>query len=139
MTTERIIIVGGPRAGKSSMARAFRAQGIPTYCGDPRSKVKDVEPDVTYLPENIPMSGDDGAAQWVVDNWMTRPGPWLIEGWITARALRRWDRAWNPCDRILVMRAPVVEQTPGQAALTKAVATVWRQIALRFRDITEYL
>lgn len=138
MRGERIVIVGGPRSGKSSLAREFRAAGLPTFCGDPRSKVKEPEHGVTYLPEGLPMSGDDGAAQWIVDHWMTRPGPWVLEGWIMARALRRWRRAWPPCERIIVMRSPVVEQTPGQLALTKAVATVWRSIALRFQAITEY-
>lgn len=141
MTTERIVIVGGCRLGKSTLARSL---GLPIHCADPASKVKDWEPGVAYLPEGLPMSGDDGAAQWVADNWFCAPGPWVVEGWLTARALRRWlikgadtDYLPHPCDRIIVLtNEPWVELKPGQAALNKAVQTVWNEIALEFENIT---
>ena len=86
----RTIIIGPCRSGKSSLARELRSVGIPTFCGDPKSEAKDVEDDVTYLPEGLPISGKDGAAQWIADNWFTMPGPWCCESWVMARALRRW-------------------------------------------------
>jgi hypothetical protein len=155
--TERIIIVGGPRRGKSTMAHELagpwdgRKGAAPIRCGDPLSKVKEPVLGVEYLPEGIPISGDDGAAQWVADNWFVRPGPWVCEGWVMARALRRWlggnaepssnsklDRFSRPADRIIVLSGPAwVESSKGQESMHKAVMTVWCQVAHHFRDITE--
>jgi hypothetical protein len=152
VTKERIVLVGGPRSGKSTLARELRAQHIPTYCGDPLSAVKEPEDLVTYLPEGLPISGDDGAAQWIADNWFTMPGPWCCEGWVMARALRRWlagntrdgigrgSSGMSPCDRIVVFQRQHAHAVtkPGQVAMAKAVATVWAQIAHHFAGITEY-
>lgn len=142
---ERVIIVGGPRRGKSTLAREI-AGPYPSaiYCGDPLSKVKEPQNGVAYLPEGIPISGDDGAAQWVADNWFTLPGPWVCEGWVMARALRRWATgigrtARYPADRIIVLDQPAwVEASKGQEAMHKAVMTVWHGIAHHFHAITEH-
>ncbi len=163
--SERVIIIGGPRRGKSTLAQKLRDSGeqgskAVIRCGDPLSKVKDPLPSVYYLPEGIPISGDDGAAQWVADNWFSQKGPWICEGWVMARALRRWlavpsngvelerlrrrggydvvMRSRTPADRIIVLSGPAwVEASKGQEAMHKAVMTVWSQIAGMFRDITE--
>lgn len=157
---ERIIIVGGPRRGKSTLAnelamgkvqpRGFERPWAPIRCGDPLSKVKEPMPGVEYLPEGIPISGDDGAAQWVADNWFTLPGPWVCEGWVMARALRRWlaneigpdpdgYAHTRPADRIIVLDRPGFGMpSKGQEAMHKAVMTVWNQIAHHFEAITEH-
>lgn len=143
----RTIIIGPCRSGKSSLARELRSVGIPTFCGDPKSEAKDVEDDVTYLPEGLPISGKDGAAQWIADNWFTMPGPWCCESWVMARALRRWLAEHPqgcpgevlPCDEIIVFtkqHAHAVTK-PGQITQAKAVATVWNTIKHHFTDITE--
>jgi hypothetical protein len=152
MTDARIIIVGGPRVGKSTLAfeLAFEYTGIQhhVYCGDPESLVKQPQRGVHYLPEGIPISGDQGAAQWISDNWLTMPGPWVLEGWIMARALRRWLGRFDiggappvmPCDRIIVLHDIHPEARnvlPGHVAMGKAVQTVWRCIAHNFEGIVE--
>jgi hypothetical protein len=164
---QRVIIIGGPRRGKSTLARQLASElavagnqnlFAPVRCGDPLSKVKDPLPGVQYLPEGIPISGDDGAAQWVADNWFSQKGPWICEGWVMARALRRWLASTNmeqvtqrrrggydvrlqapkPADRIIVLSGPAwVDASKGQEAMHRAVMTVWSQIAGYFRDITE--
>lgn len=142
----RIVIVGGPRRGKSTLALAFRKSGIPTFCGDPMSKVKEPEPDVCYLPEDIPFSGDDGAAAWIAGHWFTMPGPWVCEGHVMARALRRWHATMaphgheypvpRPCDRIIVLMGPAVcEATNGQDAMHLGVMTVWGKIRHLFESV----
>jgi hypothetical protein len=133
----RIVIVGGPLHGKSTLAASL---GLPVYCGDPRSTVREPRAGVTYLPEGLPMAGDDGPAQWIVDHWLTRPGPWVVEGWIMARTLRRWvqTRREKPCDRVIVLTTPKVPQTPRQLSITRGVATVWQQVAFPLKAITEY-
>lgn len=137
----RIVIVGGPRRGKSTLARTL---GLPIFCGDPRSKVKDPEDGVTYLPEGLNYAGDSGAAAWVSGNiFLGMPGPWVFEGHVAARALRRmlaggW-KAFGPKDKIIVLAGPArCESTKGQETMHRGVMTVWEEIAHNFKAITEY-
>lgn len=157
---ERIVILGGPRVGKSTLAReiAVRHEGengwhmLPRYCGDPRSKVKEPLIGVTYLPEGIPLAAERGASgvapDWIAENWFTLAGPWVMEGQVMARALRRYmentegsmhgGQAMLPCDRIIVLMEPKVEQSKGQAAMHAGVMAVWIQIEPYYRSIAEY-
>lgn len=125
----RIVVVGGPRSGKSTYARRWRSSGVPTLCGDPLSTVKEPEDGVEYLPEGIPFAGDDGAAAWIVAHWFPRPGPWVAEGHVMARALRRAaDR--RVCDRVVVFDVPHPQAmvTPRQLSMGKGVQTVWETV-----------
>lgn len=139
----RIVIVGGPRRGKSTLARTF---GLPIFCGDPRSKVKDPEDGVTYLPEGLHYAGDSGAAAWISANiFLGAPGPWVFEGHVAARALRRMlAGGWNafgpsPKNKIIVLAGPArCESTKGQETMHRGVMTVWEEIAHNFKAITEY-
>lgn len=131
---QRIVIVGGPRTGKSTLARRLRAEGLPTFCGDPASLAKEIEAGVTYLPEGL---GWSGASAYVAERWLTAPGPWVCEGVVMARALRKF--AGPLPDRIIVIanHCPLVSVLPGQAAMHAGVLTVWREIAVRFAPVVE--
>jgi hypothetical protein len=137
----RTVILGGPGSGKSTLATELSAGAVPVFCGDPASKAKVLVDGVNYLPEGIPFAGDDGAAAWIAGNWFTMPGPWILEGHVMARALRRWARDhYNgvPCDRIIVLTGQHrADPLKGQLAMGKAVATVWAEISWRFATITE--
>lgn len=138
----RVVIIGGPCSGKSSLARQL---GLPTWCSDPISKVRAPQVGVTYLREGLTWSE---ASEHVARNWLTMPGPWCIEGVALARALRKWIDGANwafglalhmPCDRIIVLRHahPDTSPTKEQRAMGKGVFTVWDSIAHHFEDITE--
>jgi hypothetical protein len=138
----RTVIVAGCRIGKSTLARTL---GVPVFCLDPISKAKDVEPDVTYLPDGLDFGSE--STQWALENWIGRPGPWVIEGHSSARLLRKWlstrrdedEGIMFPCDRVIVLtNEPWVDLKPGQVSLNKAVATVWNEIEDYFEPITEY-
>lgn len=134
MTTTRIVIVGGPLRGKSSLAAAY---ALPVFCSDPKSLARNPSAAVTYLPEGLEWSE---ASAYVAETWFAMPGPWVIEGVATARALRKWAETHPtgyPCDRILVLHRPVRGCTIGQEAMAKGVATVWNGIAHRFVDVAE--
>ncbi len=139
---ERIVIVGGPRCGKSTLARELRAHGYPTYCGDPLSKAKEPEDDVTYAPEGLGMGPE--ASRFVADVLFTMPGKWVCEGHIMARALRKWasEREWHcmPCDRIIVLsdHHPLAAVSSAQAAMHRGVMTTWSEVADRFAPIVSY-
>jgi hypothetical protein len=156
----RVVIVGGPRTGKSWLACKLGGDenGAPTRvycgttplrCGDPFSVVKEPIGGVEYLPEGLPFSGDTGAAQWIVDNWFQTQGPWICEGHVMARALRRWLNAPEqygsaddhyPCDKIIVFenQRHDCDLKRGQVAMHTGVLRVWGEIASYFEPIVEY-
>lgn len=88
---------------------------------------------------------EDESTRYIVTAWFTLPGPWICEGWIMARALRKWLSIGAvgdsmPCDRVIVFteQRPEIDLLPGQRALHKAVMTVWNEISDYFEPITEY-
>lgn len=139
----KVILVGPPRAGKSTYARELRAQGIPTYCGDPRSKVKDPEDDVVYLPECFTI-GKNCGDRYIADHWFTMPGPWCCDGVLMVRALRKVledgrIRTLDDCRIVRFQRQYMSAITkPGQVTMAKAIDTVWSQVAGALSHITEY-
>jgi hypothetical protein len=115
--TDRILIIGGPRTGKTTLADAL-AQAM----GAPVSHADDVKR-ATWSDVSEALSG-----------WLGRalPGPWLCEGVALPRALRKWLRAHSapatPADVIYWLSKPVVQRTPGQETMAKGVETVWREV-----------
>jgi leucyl-tRNA synthetase len=60
----------------------------------------------------------------------------VIEGVALVRALRKWlerNAAGKPCDRVIVLRTPKVELTPGQAAMAKGHEKIWREVEPQLR------
>ena len=148
--SERIVVVGGPRCGKSTYAREMRELGYPTFCGDPRSAVKEPEDGVTYLIEGLGFGSK--ASEWIVENWLPMPGPWVLEGHVMARVLRKWlaqalteglgsvGRGGDyPCDRVVLFsrQRQELDLKPGQVSLHEGTMTIWNQIAYDFERITE--
>ena len=129
MSERRIVIVGGPRCGKSTMARRLREEGVPTYCGDPKFTVKDPEAGVIYLPDYLSFTT---SADYVAREWLTKPGPWCCEGVIMARALRKLQRQNQghllKGVEVIYLDFPFVPLTAGQANMSKGITTVWFEI-----------
>jgi len=115
-----ICVTGGPRTGKTTFAeRVEQRTGIPARHSD------------TLIQD---LAWSDASAE--VAKWFDEPGPWLIEGVAVVRALRKWLLAHpegKPCDRVLFLVDPVVEQTPGQKAMAKGCATIWGGIVAELR------
>lgn len=141
-TKKKIVIVGGPRRGKSTLARNLRlADAIPTYCTDPLSLVKDPEPDVTYLPEEYAGKWSE-SSQYVADEWLAKlDGPYCLEGVATARALRKYEQSvdgdpakLSELQVVVLTEARVPGLLQGQESMAKGVDTVWQQIAGSFPD-----
>lgn len=139
--TARIILVGPPRAGKSTYARELRARGIPTYCTDPLSLVKDPEKGVHYLPEGL--SWND-ASKYVVDEWFPMPGPWCIDGVATVRAIRKLFAygKGSLLHGVRIVRFTKQHERAvtknGQRAMAKGIDTVWLEIEPDVAHQTEY-
>jgi hypothetical protein len=111
------------------MARRLRSEGVPTFCGDPKSLVKQPEEDVIYLPEHKSWSD---TPNYVVMEWFSKPGPWCCEGVVMARALRKLkQRGWSDMLKgveVIYLDFPFVPLTPGQAVMSKGIATVWFEV-----------
>lgn len=120
---KRILIVGGPRIGKSTLSLVLQERlGISVL-----HKSHDVE-DLGWSQSS------DAAALW-----FSEP-EWIIEGVQMARALRKWLAA-NPgqpldCDIIYLTNGPlardnagrIIQLKPGQVSMTKGVKTVFEEI-----------
>ncbi len=112
--TQRAVIIGGPKVGKTTYARSMPGP-------------------VRHTDDIIGSFGDDGWSQEseAVAGWFDLPGPWTVEGVTTARALRKWLAAHptgKPCDVVVWLGRPNVERTKGQEVMAKSVATVLTDI-----------
>jgi dephospho-CoA kinase len=113
----RIVIVGGPRTGKTTYADTFR---LP---------VKHTDDLISH--------GWSGASE-AASHWFSEPGPWVIEGVATARALRKWltrNPDLKPCDMLYVLTTPKAAITPRQRAMGEGVITVFSEIEYGLADL----
>lgn len=119
----RIVVIGGPRCGKTTRAKALAATGVPARHTD-----------------DLIGRLDWSAASAEVSRWLDLPGPWVIEGVAAVRALRKWlaSHGGKPCDAVEVMRRPHEPLSAGQASMLKSFETVWSEInhQLRARGVT---
>jgi hypothetical protein len=113
--SRRIVIIGGPRVGKSTLSQKLRDElGISNLrCSD----------DIKHL------SWSESSAE--ASKWFDEQGDWIIEGVQMARALRKWLAANpnTPLDAdILTLHRPWEARLPGQESMTKGVWTVFQEI-----------
>jgi hypothetical protein len=110
MPDERVLIIGGPKTGKTTLA---------TQMGGGRS-----------TDEVMDMGWSESSQE--VSTWLDNPGPWIIEGVTLPRALRKWrDRNPGqppPVDKVILLTKPRVPLAKGQAAMSKGVDTVMSEI-----------
>ena len=113
--THRVLIVGGPKSGKTTLGRRHRARST------------------DELIEGRAFDQQVAAAA----GWMEMPGPWAIEGVTAVRALRQWLRDHPgerpPVDRVIYLRQPYVPLSRHQDAMRKGVETVFREIEPELR------
>ena len=112
----RIVITGTPKGGKTYLSETLEAVlKIPVFHTD---SLKDK---------------DWSVASEEASYWFNRPDPWIIEGTMVPRALRKWknrldeesadeSRYVPPFDRIVVMRTPRLQlMLQGQETMRKVV------------------
>jgi hypothetical protein len=120
----RIIILGGPRTGKTTLARQLIEDGQ-----GPGTSLHsdDLIAELAHLGKD---AWSEGSRR--VTEWLDAPGPWIIEGVALARALRKWREAHPgeppPVDRVIRLTTPHVALSKGQAAMAKGEETVWAEL-----------
>lgn len=117
----RVVLVGGPRTGKTTGAKKLGAAR---------------ELRVRNTDDLIATHGWSEASSEVAQ-WMSEGGSWVIEGVATVRALRKW-LASNPApavpaDHIVWLEKAFVPRTAPQEGMAKGVATVWKEIEPELR------
>ncbi len=119
----RVLVVGGPRTGKTTLAVHIAAQtNSPVHHTD-----------------DLIGSFDWSSASEVAATWFSQPGPWVIEGVAVVRAVRKWlaTNDGKPADRVVLLQQPKVARNGGQRAMAKGHDTVWDEVVgeLRTRGV----
>lgn len=114
VANERVIIAGGPRTGKTTLAKQI-------------AKRAGVE--VRHTDDLIDTTDWSGASA-KASAWFDAPGPWVVEGVATPRALRKWlaRSEGKPADRIIWLGKAKVPCTPGQTTMGKGCRKVWDEV-----------
>lgn len=122
---ERILITGGPKTGKSTLAKdVSQKTGAKHYCTDPRSMCDE---GVTGIPDYLDWSG---GSLFVSENWLGKRQ--LIEGVAIPRALRKYHRnnpgLPPPCDKLIVLETEHEPLTKGQESMKKGLLKVLKEV-----------
>ncbi len=115
--TQRVLILGGPSVGKSTLAGQMSgALGIPN--------VRETDSLIGSLPWSD--------ASQMASEWLDESGPWIVEGVAAVRALRKWlarTPEGQPADLVFMLRTERAQRSRGQQSMSKGVQTIWQGIA----------
>ncbi len=105
-----LLITGAPKAGKTTFAKTF---------GD----------NVLHTDDLIHLEWSEGSA--AVAEWISKPGPWVIEGITIPRALRKYFDLFpdtKPTDELYWLGTPYVPLARGQQQLATANQNIFNQL-----------
>jgi hypothetical protein len=142
----RIVITGGPRTGKTTLASTLWVDlAIETgMAQDSGARL------VRHTDDLIDQCKHLGKEAWseasrITSTWLDAPGPWICEGVAMSRALRKWRDSNSggppPVDRVIYMIKPHEPLSAGQETMSKGVRTVHDGIEPWLREhgiVTEY-
>lgn len=106
----RLVIAGGPKTGKTTLANTMSA-------------------DVLHTDDLIGLGWV--SARDAIAARLGPDAPAVIEGVQAVRGLRQWLREHpegRPCDELIWLERPKVARTEGQAIMARGIETVLREI-----------
>lgn len=119
---KRVIIAGGPLVGKTTLARKY-------------AKAYNIE-NVRCTDSVIHQFGWSRASLEVAA-WFYDTGPWIVEGTIAVRALRRWllhtPMTERCADEIVYLHTPMASVTKDQQRMVLGCNTIWSEIVGELR------
>jgi broad-specificity NMP kinase len=127
----RIVICGGPRTGKTTLANEMFSGAAPGF------ESAGLIASVRYTDDLI------GKLEWGEDSaevarWFDSLGPWIIEGVTTVRALRKWHANHYgerpPVDCVILLTTPYEPLSKGQATMAKSIENMFRDIEPWLRE-----
>lgn len=130
--TDRIVIGGGPRTGKTTLAAELGFHDLP-HVRSMRGCYAALSHERAPQP---PPAVDWGDVPGHVADWIDSPGPWIIEGVHTIRGLRYALRVaphQRPCDLLIWRRVPLAPLKPGQDRMRKMLEAILAEIAPSLR------
>ncbi len=113
---KQLVIAGVPSAGKTTISHML---------------VQLSQARLRHCDELIDTGLDWSAQSLEVSTWFDEPGPWIVEGVASVRALRKWMKRepdGKPCDAVLWLGDPVVEIEGRVLGLAKGCRTIWEEI-----------
>jgi adenylate kinase family enzyme len=118
VTGRRILIGGAPRTGKSTLALKLAAElGLDPLAVQPTDDLAGV------------LEWSEASAEAM--HWLEQSGPWIVEGTMAVRALRKWlvaHQEGQPYDEFIWLTAPFVPLNKGQSAMAKGAETILKGI-----------
>src|SRR5271166_2646301 len=121
--SDRILIFGGPRCGKTRLARAMLIDHTTSTTNGCQLRHTD-----DLIETHDWSAGSAEAAAWIDET----PAPWIIEGVSIARALRKWFASHpgteKPCDKLILLLEPLEPLSKGQETMLKGCKTVWAEV-----------
>lgn len=119
----RICITGGPKTGKTTLAKKLQCNGL--VAGAPGALLRHTD--------DLIATHEWSAASQEASTWLDDPGPWIIEGVAVSRALRKWRDQHPgeapPVDRMIRLIVPHVALSKGQATMAKGEERVFQEIS----------
>lgn len=125
----RILITGGPRTGKTTLADelGITSPPPPGFVVPIVRHSDDLIAELAHLGKDAWSEGSRRVAEWLSES-----GPWIIEGVAASRGLRKYRDQHPgeppPVDRVIYLREPHEPWTSGQRSMAKGVETVHREI-----------
>jgi len=129
-----VAVSGGTTESKLSVGRAMRLliAGVPS--AGKTTLAGEVGGRVIHTDDYIELGWSESSL--AVSHLFDEEGPWVIEGVIVPRALRKWlgrNEEGKPADRVIFLNDPRQALSKGRAGMAKGCRTVWLEVVGELR------